>query len=188
MKIAFRGIPVLFIDVEASGPQEGSFPVEIGWSSDTASEPAAQLIRPAPGWGDSAGRGEAYHGIPYTELVRSGMAPVALCTLLDEAWAGAILATDAPGHDGEWIAKLYAAAGRSMPWKFVEAEAVWSGLATLNGIEISQVMSVIETMERAFPRPHRAGPDAHHLARVCRAILDPDWFAQQVPPAVSSFW
>ena len=180
MTIRFRDIPVVFVDVEASGAYPGSFPVEIGWTSDPLSQPVAHLVKPAPGWDNSEAYAEAYHGIPYAALVHSGMPAGELCSVIDEAWSGAILTTDAPGHDGEWLAKLYAAAGRSMPWKFVEVEAVWSGLASLQGIEIERVMAVIEAMERAFPRIHRAGADAHHLARICHATLDPDWFACEI--------
>jgi len=47
MNITFRDHPVIFVDLEASGLDAASYPIEIGWSADDERKPGSFLIRPA---------------------------------------------------------------------------------------------------------------------------------------------
>ena len=62
-----------FLDIEASGLGEHSFPIEIGWAIPFDKE-RGFLIRPAPDWTYwSAIAEEVFHRISRDELLREGI-------------------------------------------------------------------------------------------------------------------
>ena len=157
---------MMFVDLEASGLGEDSWPIEIGfaWIEGGRVRWASKLIRPEPGWPRSAWSSESavVHGITMTELHRAeDAADVA-------RWAAAVMGnrvvvSDAPSYDGVWLDRLLAAAGlvERPPLRdfdvLVSRRHRWP--------ELERVYAELD----ATPPPHRAGPDAARLAAAWRA-------------------
>lgn len=118
----------IFLDVEASGIAERSYPIEIGFAfariaEDGQVELVAQsyLITPTDAWAAAEAawdtRAEAVHGLTRAILATEGASVAAVCDALDAALAGTIVAADtgAVGWDADWVTALYTAARR--PWQ-----------------------------------------------------------------------
>ena len=153
---------MIFIDFEASGLGQHSWPIEVGLARVEGPEVCveARLIRPAQDWDLAEWSPESaqVHGITLEELARAEPAE-------DVArWvAGRIeeqlLISDAPEFDGHWMARLLAAApGLSVP-RLVDFDRLVVSRCTL-----AQTRRVYATLDDE-PAPHRAGPDAERLAR-----------------------
>jgi len=105
--------PILFVDVEASGLHEGSYPTEIGWCSHDLRRGGSFLVRPTPDWaaGLWCAEAEQVTGISREMLNAFGLEPAAVAAALNEALAGTTPLTDNPAGDGRWLWSLFAAAG-----------------------------------------------------------------------------
>jgi hypothetical protein len=68
---------------------------------------------------------EQAHGLTLNRLMDTGLPVAVVSDRLDAAFAGAEVACDtgAAGRESDWIAMLYAAAGRAPPWALGEAES-----------------------------------------------------------------
>lgn len=176
MKITYRGSPVIFVDVEASTLDTDTFPIEIGWSVDDEQDPPSFLIKPAPGWDstDAYQAGKACHGIPYVDLVAKGVHLLDIPGCLDKAWAGAILVSDNPQFDQNWVAQVYAELNRRSPWQMVELDVIFATLCQFAGVDRDEVVAIIRAADH-MPRPHRAGGDALRMHKIVRMIVDPAW-------------
>ena len=189
MRLSFRGRTLIFVDVEASGLHRHSYPVEIGWCDDDEGPPASFLIRPHAGWPRTAAydAGRAIHGIDYADLLAKGLPLPDVVKRLKAAWTDAILVSDAVLQDTRWIAAIYAARDEPMPWKLVEYDVVFSALHQWAGTSVAEATAAVEAAKRRLAVPHRAGPDALRLHRICRAVIDPAWRAVLTdPPAVAA--
>ena len=176
MKITFQDRPVIFVDVEASGLGRESYPIEVGWSVDDEQEPASFLVRPATSWrfDDFTEAAQAIHNIPYERLISHGIAIETACRRLDAAWTGAVLVSDNPAADGGWLRRLYEAAGRHYPWRLLDFHVLDAALAIQYG-GYDHLAAILNSAERRWPIPHRAGPDAQRLHKIARAIVDPNY-------------
>jgi hypothetical protein len=183
MKITYRDRPVVFVDLEASGLDAASYPIEIGWSADDEREPGSFLIRPAADWARESFSDAALgvHNIPYDALLAEGVAVAEACERLTAAWTGAILISDNPASDGKWLARLYKADGLSCPWRLVDFDVVTTALAQQAGLTLADYADALNRAHWSWPIPHRAGPDARRLHRIARAMTDPD-FRTKLPP------
>lgn len=174
MKITFRDQPVVFVDLEASGIHVGSYPIEVGWSTDDEHTPHSFLIRPAPDWTLRDFSLEAYniHRIPYDTLVAEGVDLETARARLASAWAGKLLVSDNPPSDLHWLTRLYSEAGQPCPWRLIDFDVVDAALANEAGETLETLAKVINAADRCWPVPHRAGPDAQRLHKIARAIVD----------------
>jgi hypothetical protein len=176
MRLTFRGFDVLFIDVEASGLNSASFPIEIGWVLDDEAEPESFLVRPHATWDFDTGwsaQSAALHSITPALLEAEGLSVAETCTRLDEATHRRLVVSDAPQHDDWWLGRLYAAAGREKSLAVGDVERLYGGLAQEAGLDPAEAAQLLTRIEQIYPHPHRAGPDALRLAKAARVLTDP---------------
>lgn len=164
------------VDLESSGLHRSSYPIELGWALVVEPEnERSVLISPDPGWsvGDWDAEAQVVHGIDRARLVADGKpAHEAVAEFEASLPEGAILVSDAPSYDEDWIRKLYAAAGRTaMP--FIQlVNAVGVGLlqdrvpAIANERSVFAYERIENVVDFQHPPTHRAGRDAGNLARV----------------------
>jgi hypothetical protein len=150
-----------FLDIEASGLHVGSFPIEVGWA-DTSLATDGFLVKPDPAWSmnEWSGVAQTIHGISREETIADGIDVVQAANRLNAALGGMIVVSDNPFHDTKWTIRLFRAA-RVVPafdlkdWtKLCQLEAArqWLDQAAVSALEAE--------VRAAFPRPHRAQPDA----------------------------
>ncbi|MEL6359731.1 MAG: hypothetical protein AAFR21_01500 [Pseudomonadota bacterium] len=164
-------MPVAFIDIEASGLDPNSWPVEVGWvfnrsgdgDQDNNSDGAAYLVAPADEWPMSAWSdvAEGLHGLDIETLRSKGRSVRAVCDAIEDALCGMTVYSDAPDWDGFWLMRLFSAAGRKVPFSLADFNQAIREPLLLNP-------GLIETAERIAPRNHRAADDARHLAALFR--------------------
>lgn len=154
---------IAFLDVEASGPGELTFPVEVGWAfPDGRCE--AHLIRPAALWlglrWDPAA--EELHGLSLERLLNEGEDVAAVAWRLNAALAGKRVHSDAPLADQAWLDALFREAG-------CEQEFVLRGVGELlpGGPLPAEARALADA---AAPVRHRAGSDALWWAVAVRAV------------------
>jgi hypothetical protein len=167
---------IRFIDVEASGLQVGSYPVEVGWSSpELVSE--GFLVSPAPDWGldDWSRTAELVHGISLEDCVTQGLPVQEAAVRLNLALNGRLLYSDAPDYDGYWLRRLYKAAAMQPTFslKLLPLEPLLRD--TLRARGHGDWWPDIEDLSRhvhtRHPRTHRAEADARHMAAMYRSAL-----------------
>ena len=154
---------ITFLDVEASGLDDGSWPIEVGlaWREGGQTRTEARLIRPEPDWSMDLWSPEsaAVHGIGLDELHAADPAPAVARWLLD-ATAGRTLASDAPPYDRAWMAVLLATLGEGVTVPKVHDFDV----LVARRFDMAGVRRVYAQLD-AHPAPHRAGADAVRLLR-----------------------
>jgi hypothetical protein len=169
-----RGL--IFADIEASGLQFLSYPVEIGWAWVERSriESRSILIKPSEewlswktGWNPDA---ERLHGISLEQLYSEGIEVSKACEILNREWHGAEIAFDtgSDAHDSRWLSVLYRAAPNEPSFGLSDLS---SDHCILSYARMSRITDdTIRTLETLAPRhAHRAAPDAarwawYHLA------------------------
>lgn len=154
----------VFIDFEASGLGEESWPIEIGvaWIADHRIEMRSTLIRPRPEWPASEWSPEsaAIHGMPREALdaaPSADMVATEYATLL----ARRPVLSDARLYDERWWCCLAVLLdpGQDVVIRDFEVTAFATFRRNPHALDV-----VLETYTRAHS-PHRAGPDARRLAK-----------------------
>jgi hypothetical protein len=191
---------IRFVDVEASSLKQGGFPVEVAWV-DQDGQGETYLIRPAPDWLSPHGgvpewspASERLHGISLTMLMDKGTphkwvaARVAAALMPKHVLA----ASDAPGHDGQWLGMLLSAAGIAPSTILHDVQTLygWACRPLLDLLppgdgpareaaeeRVRETAMVVvaraEEVEALRPRvQHRALPDAESLWRTWRTVRD----------------
>lgn len=149
---------VAFIDLEASGLNAQSWPIEVGWCFPGVA-PKAHLVRPSSNWIDAAWdpRAEALHGISRSELDAGGVQPAELCRLLNDELSLCTVYSDAPDWDGFWLYRLFGAAGRKQRFELRDFREAFDGVPD----------AAMDAHKRAAmqlaPHTHRAAPDVLHM-------------------------
>src|SRR6266404_3436249 len=101
-----------FLDIEASGLRDHSYPIEIGWAIPFGEE-RGFLIRPATGWTYwSAVAEEVFHGISRDVLLREGISTAEAVRQLETALIRHEVYSEDPEQDGWWLERLYRATGQ----------------------------------------------------------------------------
>ena len=156
---------VAFIDLEASGLIGASWPVEIGWAYADG-EPQSFLIRPDPSWSMAAWDpgAEKLHGISIARLEQEGFEATAACARIAEALGDRDVYSDAPDWDAYWMMRLFAAAGRKMPFVIREFSRLMPPLST------EEKSSILTAADAMAPRRHRAADDARHLQALYQLV------------------
>jgi len=146
----------IFIDFEASGLGEDSWPVEIGvaWLEGDAIRVRTSLIRPHSDWPSSAWSPQSarIHAIARDAL---DAAPTAEAVAREYAalLTGAIVLSDAPDYDGRWWRRLATLLDPAPDVRIGDFEA--AAFAEFRR-QPHALDWVFETRERT-PAPHRAG-------------------------------
>lgn len=153
-----------FVDLEASGLHDGSYPTEVGWCRHDLRAGGSLLIRPAPAWRDGPWSAEAEQvtGIDQRTLGRHGLAPRTVAERLNAELAEAALYSDFPRGDGRWLQVLFEEA-RVAPALNQLADADVLVAAAARGLPLTAEALEVETAgihERAGLVAHRALDDA----------------------------
>lgn len=155
-----------FIDLEASGLGDKSWPIEVGWGF-VEGNPRAMLIRPHETWRRSEWDpdAEALHGISVAELERDGAEPRDVCRILNTALGGSTVYSDALDWDGFWLYRLYSV-GRAKP-----AFALKDFAEVIRPLPSEIIATLVARADAEAPRRHRAGSDVAHMQALYRMAL-----------------
>jgi hypothetical protein len=176
--IAYHGQPLLFVDVEASSLAPNGYPIEIGWAPDASAADGegcgGVLVSPTPAWQEEGHWSEesaAVHRIPRDVLIREGLDVMDVMPMLERAFAGRLLVSDAIDSDLRWLAQLCDAADRPCPWRLHPLDAVRQGIVAELDLNPRTAFATLDLIEVKEPRPHRAGPDAARMARLTKVMI-----------------
>lgn len=148
-----------FIDIEASGLTEHSYPLEVGWAV-LGGTSGALLVQPAPDWSHDEWDelAEAKHGISWAVLIEHGKPLEQVVARLNlELPVGTLALTDAFEWDGFWLSRLFELSGQVQSFQLGD---YWRSLAMVAD------RGRFEQARQAYahgPRKHRAGDDALEL-------------------------
>jgi len=95
-----------YIDIEASGLVEESYPIEIAWNDDTGVI-TSHLIKPLAEWSHWNPEAEKVHGISRNLLEAEGITPAEMCRLLRQDLHGRRVHSDAPMLEKMWLNRLF---------------------------------------------------------------------------------
>lgn len=167
---------ICFIDLEASGPHRGSYPIEVEWSSpDLVS--GGFLISPAPDWGPDDWRrtAELVHGISLEDCLAQGASVQEAAVRLNRALAERTLYSDAPDYDRSWLLRLYEAAHMQPAFslKLLPLEPLLRDTLRARGHNDwwPDIEDLSRHVDTRHPRTHRAEADARHMAAMYRSAL-----------------
>jgi hypothetical protein len=191
---------MIFIDFEASGLHQGSYPIEVGWCSHDLRTGWSSLIRPEPEWIQTGWSfmGETLHRISKDQALSAGRAVKDVAQRLNVDLADQQVMTDSPEWDSRWLWRLYDAASALpsfavlpkeslsggpystiLPWQgtsvSVDSEAVITLAAKNAGLDASEQELFAATLNaEAGIVPHRALHDAvaHALSLGAVALLE----------------
>ena len=158
-------LQIAILDLEASALGHGSYPIEVGVALiHGAAHPVrswSTMIRPTQAWLDHGVWSPAsarVHGISIELIEQEGRPVEEVCDWLSShLGSAAIVASDAPRYDQDWLDTLFRAADREQLFTLYHFEVLTSGLSA------DQHRHLRYLLNRA-PVPHRAGPDALRLA------------------------
>ena len=104
---------MIILDIEASGLDQASYPIEIAWQH--RSDPMlfdCFLIEPAEGWIYWDAHAEAHlHRLSRLQLATEGIPVAEAAQRLNQRLNGRTVYTDVHDYDRGWIARLFLAAG-----------------------------------------------------------------------------
>ncbi|MBF0448901.1 MAG: hypothetical protein HQL67_11925 [Magnetococcales bacterium] len=177
----WRNVPerVLVLDIEATGLQADSTPIEIAYGDPLESWVNAFLIRPHPDWEDQPWdpQVKALTGItPELLSCARPAADVARIVAADLARADLIL-SDAPAWDKRWLMRLLDLA--PVPVN-IEIHDFQNTLNTFNPLR--RYLSTHRCLNLYDKSEHRAGGDVIRLLRVYRRALPVPLWEQQYCP------
>ena len=180
---------VVFIDVEASSLDKGSFPVEIGWCLDDDAGPDSFLVSPSGEWDTESGWSpvsQAIHGLRLDDLYRDGIDVHEAVQRLEAVFAGRVVASDNPAFDDYWIGMVYEAARHPRSWTVMPLDDVYTLAVAAGQVDAATLVRAIQAVEAIHPHPHRAAPDAFRMARKVRALADVDFRNRLLDPGGSA--
>ena len=142
-----------FIDIEASGFEDVSYPIQIGWFDSELLKGNEYLIAPFPKWTYWCESAEVVHSIPRQLLTTLGLDPIQVCRSLNNDLGETTVYCDALVFDRFWLARLFEEANISQAFSVKSIES-------LMGNKFYEVNEEFEHMERH----HTALKDAMALA------------------------
>jgi len=170
----------IFIDVEASGFGQGSYPIEIGIAGP-ADDLVCFLVRPPAGWDHWDAKAEMLHGIARDTLFSYGREVDEVAKALNGRLAGQTAYTDAWGQDMPWLAKLFDVAGIVQRFR---VESVVSLLSEAEQARWHPLKGAIT--DRLRLTRHRASTDARILKLTYEALTRPVEAGRSSLPAFSA--
>jgi len=153
------------LDIEASGLNDDSYPIEIAWCALDGGDSFSALINP-----DSAGDWESWddyaefaiHGISRLKCCEQGENVVIAARRVETLLSDHLVFSDAPYQDQKWLDRLFDAVGRRCPAILMPIEqAVFPGKRAELTVSLSQLT-----------RPHRAMGDCLLLKTVVQGLRD----------------
>lgn len=140
------------LDIEASGLEEGSFPIEIAWIGINHDEFDTFFIKPERHWTHWDEQAGSIHGLSRSLITRTGIACYEAVCRLDGNMANQDVYSDAPEWDGYWLDRLYSVVEKKRTWTLKKLNLFYTELET-------------ESM------PHRALADAERLTRLFKGSV-----------------
>lgn len=163
-----------FMDVEASGLQDDSYPIEIAWS-DSLGNSETFLITPHHSWIHWDPKAEVVHGISRERLLDVGISIGDACSRLNTNLVDETVFTDAADYDSRWLLTLFKKAEIEPLFRIEDVFNFYKALPSTQARVIQQIIS-------ANPAPHRALPDCQRYSKaydyteatikVCRSLHD----------------
>lgn len=142
------------IDVEASGLDIQSYPIQIGWQHRGDARKFGEiLIEPHFDWNYWDPAAESIHKIPRSSLAK-GMLIDDACHLLNEVFGNSVVYSDAYQADGFWIERLFSTAGIDQKFK----------IGSVFDLIDAEKQSEFTKCLRRQARPHRALADARIIS------------------------
>lgn len=155
-----------FLDIESSGLDEESYPIEVGFTLGDKSY--SYLIKRPPEWSFWDEISElCYHNISQEDLAEKGLDPLVVVSLMNEQLSGQVLYTDSYAFDEFWLRKLYAYVNVEMSFKLVDFKKLTAdyGISDYSFFELKEEMNDEELS-------HRAAYDAQLNKDVLRKLID----------------
>ena len=146
---------MIFLDVEASGLAQASYPIEIAWLDPVSEQKDSFLINPftCPKWDHWDHSAELIHGISMDQLIDEGISVEDAAERLTVELGGERVYTDCPAHDYQWVERLYRATGSRMSFRFLDV------FDLVGQSEYHRLGSYL----RQQKRPHRALADCYAI-------------------------
>jgi hypothetical protein len=191
--ITVEGKRLVFLDIEASGLDERSYPIEIGWV-DEDGDGDSVLVQPLFHWTYWSRKSESVHHLTREFLASHGAPVAASASRVADAVRGNIVVVDEPEWDGHWLRMLLAEAGLDPQYELRGlSQLMTTALAGLEDVlqspggdgeadqraELASLKKSIaqdarDHAVRTAPRCHRAKADALHAwtmwRRACQSV------------------
>lgn len=151
-------VPIV-VDVEASGFDSRSYPIEVGVAFESTDR-YCKIIRPVESWTHWDEEAERLHGISRAVLQSDGSAVRTVAAELNEMLAGKTVYSDAWVVDQPWLITLYEHASLSMNFRISPLEAILSEWQIAHWTEIKSKLEEETKVIR-----HRASNDAWLIQR-----------------------
>ncbi|SCA55019.1 conserved hypothetical protein [Candidatus Terasakiella magnetica] len=176
-----------FIDFEASGFGEDSYPIEVAWNNADGSVESMLLhvssIASWTHWDDTAEKDA--HQISREELDHLGEPIKLVAQKMNIALKGGVIYSDAPQFDGFWLARLFEAANERPAFRMASAVELFDlhvadddrenddGSTVHKMARFDRIMDTfgLQAWANLNLRPHRASHDVRHLMETYRLLL-----------------
>lgn len=171
----------VFLDVEASGLNRESYPIQIGYAWPTMDlRKKAFLIKPAEDWTFWSPASQEIHGFTREQCIEEGLSLDDAIDELEADLEGKRICSDVVEWDGFWLSRLYAAAGRVRTIRLEDVTNPYSLAVMAPGT--TTTISTYQQCERwaaaVYPHTHKADEDAQQHAAILRALVDGEFRRQ----------
>ena len=147
----------LFGDIEASGLDRDSYPIEIAWSLP-GGDIKSRLIRREADWVCWDDISEEIHGIRLIDLEEKGRPARDVAKEMNGDLSGKVLHFDGGAFDRFWLARLFDAVGLEPTFKFGDYDHLLATIVPIRGRERIIGQAKAKVIESATSI-HRAGDD-----------------------------
>jgi len=162
----------LWLDIEASGLANDSYPIEVGWC-DFSGKTGHVLIAPCPDWTHWDDNAEHLHGISRSTLNTEGHSVTEAAQIVALAVADKVVFSDSPLFDARWLYKLFFAAGWSdVPCHLEDADDLLLNIVKNGRLGMIDKIEIEITAQKIAPITHRAADDAMFWATLTRLALE----------------
>jgi len=143
----------IVMDLEASGLDNESYPIEVGFALENG-DVHSWLIKREPGWTHWNPESAKIHNITRDQLTNEGLYAPDVAKLLNSHLSGKTVYTDAKDHDEFWVNVLFETVGIEREFK----------VESIQSLFINQLQSPLfyKTRNELYKKTvrHRAGNDA----------------------------
>lgn len=168
-KTNFKDGEFIFLDVEASGLGDSSYPIEVGWVSDNGAYDSF-LIKPCETWRTKlewdAFAEQSVHYISQQELAEDGIDIISAATRLNESLQGKLVFSDMLVFDSEWLKKLFFETGVVPLFRLADIQQ----LQAFWGVEKATLYQDLCKKQNMNPA-HRAVADAERYVRAYKVLV-----------------
>ena len=157
---------LIAIDLEASGLHDGSFPIELGYTTFHM-ETTSFLIKPLDKWkkDEYYENSEKIHNIPYEMLLSNGKDPIEIANKLNTEFQGKIFTL------------------KHMEYFIFDLENILS-LSLLEMYE--KLEGIVSLIDKKYKHTHRAGDDSLRLMSILKSIVDEDYYKELVSEEIKN--